>query len=496
MDNLSSHTQIIEKINAFLDKYHSDLSYCHGADHVRRVAKLAVKIGKIEKADCQIIEIAALLHDIGVIPLGWSKHMLGKDENDLQEFLGLYVLTSTDHGEIGALIAERFLGYLGYSNPKRQHVKQIISEHSKWKEQTTLESRIVNDADRLELLGATWIARAFQRTSAFDRRLGIESVPERFLGGKEKLLPDDFHTGIAKKMGIPIVTIMHGYKTMMFSSVLNQVINFRTGYSHLLKSFLSLLYYSAFQEFPLLVKSSIIIAVSERVANALGRRPLIDKNKVIVINNGIDIETFKPSEDQSKQIRDKLNILDQDRAILFLSLISKQKGTDIAIKAFNELSHLKNIKLIIAGDGEYLNDAKLLARYYGIESKVVFTGFIPNEDTPKYYNASDIFIFPTLRLESFGIVLAEAMACRKPVIASNIGSIPDVIDDGVNGILVPHGDFRELARQIDMLLNDQSYFETLGGNAYSKARERFDINRMVGETIKAFELAIENTQQI
>ena len=84
MDNLLTHAQLIEKINAFLEKNQSDLSYCHGSDHVRRVAKLAVKLGAPEGADCQIIEIAALLHDIGCVPLAWSRHALGKDEYDFQ----------------------------------------------------------------------------------------------------------------------------------------------------------------------------------------------------------------------------------------------------------------------------------------------------------------------------------------------------------------------------------------------------------------------------
>jgi len=194
------HSQLIERINAFLDIYQADLSYCHGADHARRVAKLGMKIGTQENADCQIIEVAALLHDIGNVPLGWSKLALGKDDNDFIDFLELYVLPSTDHGELGALIAGRFLERLGYPDAQTQHVKQIIREHTKGTKQTTPESRIVSDADKLELLGATWVARAFQRTSAFDRRLGIESVPERFLSGKE-MLSNALHTEMAKKMG-------------------------------------------------------------------------------------------------------------------------------------------------------------------------------------------------------------------------------------------------------------------------------------------------------
>jgi uncharacterized protein len=200
MDNLLAHAQLIERINAFLERYQSDLSYCHGVDHVRRVAKLAVKIGAIEKADCQIIEVAALLHDVGVVPLGWSRHALGRDENDFQEFLGLYTLPSADHGEVGALIAKRFLEQIGYPETKTKQVALIINEHNTHN-QTTLESRVVNDADKLEALGATWVARAFQRTNAFDRHISIESIPQKYLEGRRPIL-DSFHTETVKEMAL------------------------------------------------------------------------------------------------------------------------------------------------------------------------------------------------------------------------------------------------------------------------------------------------------
>jgi len=200
MENLLTHAQIIEKINAFLDRYQSDLSYCHGADHSRRVAKLAVKIGMRESADCQIIEIAALLHDIGVVPLGWSRHALGRDEHDFQEFLGLYALPSADHGEVGALIAERFLEQIGYPETKTKQVALIINEHNTHN-QTTLESMVVNDADKLEALGATWVARAFQRTNAFDRHISIESIPKKYLEGRGPIL-DSFHTETVKEIAL------------------------------------------------------------------------------------------------------------------------------------------------------------------------------------------------------------------------------------------------------------------------------------------------------
>ena len=296
---------------------------------------------------------------------------------------------------------------------------------------------------------------------------------------------------VVRGMGIPFVTIMHGYETMIFGSVLNQVMNFKKDYFSLLKSLLASLYYSLFQEYPILVNSSRTIAVSDKVAQVLGRRPLVKREKISVVNYGIDLEVFGASETKRRETRTALNLSDDDRVILFLSLISKQKGADVAIRAFKILSHeAKNTKLIVAGDGDYLPGAKQLAEGLGIADKVIFPGFVRNEDTSLFYNASDVFIFPTLRLESFGIVIAEAMACGKPVIASNIGSIPNVIDNGVNGILIPPGDFRELASQIKRLFNDRMYSKALSEKAQLKANERFGLNRMVERTMQVFESAI------
>ena len=297
---------------------------------------------------------------------------------------------------------------------------------------------------------------------------------------------------IARRRGIPFVTIMHGYETMIFKSILNQVMNFKKDYLSLVKSFLSSLYYTIFQELPILKNSSTIIAVSDGVSKVIEKRSFIDRDNIKVINNGIDLKLFKFSGEERAETRLKLNIANHDKVVLFLSLLSKQKGTDIAIKALNELTdNNKNIKLIIAGDGEYLEEARLLVNRLNLESSVIFAGFVRNEDTVQYYNASDIFIFPTLRLESFGIVIAEAMACGKPVIASDVGCIPDVIDNGINGILIPIGDFKELARQINLLLDDPQYSTMLTQNARRKALERFGLDRMIDETIKVFESVIK-----
>jgi len=299
---------------------------------------------------------------------------------------------------------------------------------------------------------------------------------------------------IARKIGIPFVSIMHGYETMVLKSILNQVLNFHEGHFYLMKSFLSCIYITFFEEYPALLNSTSIIAVSHNVAKVLEKRPLINKKKISVIINGIDLNLFDRNLEVRKSTRRCLNILDQEYVLLFLGVISKQKGADIAIKSLKALSNHENVKLILAGDGEYLEEVKYLAIELGVEKRIIFTGYIPNEETHGYFNAADVFIFPTLRLESFGIVLAEAMACGKAVIASDIGSVSEVIDDGVNGILVPPGDFRNLSRAIGILLNDPKYSETLGQYARQKASRKFGLNRMVDKTIRVFDLAVRRSR--
>ncbi|OGW39034.1 MAG: hypothetical protein A2Y97_02355 [Nitrospirae bacterium RBG_13_39_12] len=295
--------------------------------------------------------------------------------------------------------------------------------------------------------------------------------------------------GLSRKMNIPLVTIFHGYETMIFFSILKQVLNFKTDYWQLIKSLLATCYYTLFQEYPLLFYSTMMVAVSEKVREVMSRRLPGITSRMNVINYGIDLKIFDFSEETRSRGREMLGISEKEKVILFLSLISKQKGADIAIKAFRELSNDNSLRLIIGGAGEYLKGAKDLAKQYGLESRIIFPGFIPNEEAPLYYNASDIFIFPTLRLESFGIVIAEAMACKRPVIASRIGSIPYVIDDGIDGVLIEPGDYRGLAEQIKKILYDYAYSEKIAQNAYAKARSRFDIEKMIRETIQTFENA-------
>jgi glycosyltransferase involved in cell wall biosynthesis len=119
------------------------------------------------------------------------------------------------------------------------------------------------------------------------------------------------------------------------------------------------------------------------------------------------------------------------------------------------LVHCPDARLVLVGDGEDRVPLVELTRALGLEGSVSFVGERPHEDVIRFMRAADLFVLPSL-VESFGIVLVEAMSCGLPVVASNIMGIPSVVTDRINGSLVPPGDEIALGEGITRLLMDPS----------------------------------------
>jgi len=194
------------------------------------------------------------------------------------------------------------------------------------------------------------------------------------------------------------------------------------------------------------------------------------KNKIVVVTNGIHLENFPPYSKQ--ECRQKLGLPINKNIILFLSFLYSKKGPDVLINAMPKILHeLHDTELIIVGEGPLLGDLEELVKKLNIAHSVKFTGFIEEKLKPFYYNASDVFVLPsTATSESFGIVNLEAMACGVPVVASRIGGIPDVIQDGQVGILFPPGDSNALADAIIYLLQNERVREKMGNNAKERTK--------------------------
>ncbi len=213
--------------------------------------------------------------------------------------------------------------------------------------------------------------------------------------------------------------------------------------------------------------SDIVIAITQEVGELYSR--IVDEDKIWVIPLGVDIEMFKPLERQ----RRRLNF-----EILFAGFLYKLKGVEYLLRAIpTVIKEYPNIKLRIIGEGPEKGNLIKLAEKLEIRDKVIFQGFVPHVEIARYYQNCDIFCFPTLG-EPFGKAILEAMACGKPVIASNIGGPSRLIEDGKTGFLVPPKKPGAIAEKILSLVSDFSKLRRMGMKARRVILEKYSWNRI------------------
>jgi phosphatidylinositol alpha-mannosyltransferase len=185
-----------------------------------------------------------------------------------------------------------------------------------------------------------------------------------------------------------------------------------------------------------------------------------------IIPNGVDFEHFAADVLPIEEFCDgKLNIL-------FVGRLEKRKGLDYLLGAYGRVKRqFPNTRLIVVGPGTKLrrNYAEKISRMK--LKDVVFAGRVSYADLPRYYRAADIFCAPATGEESFGIILLEAMAAGKPIIASNISGYASVVNDGIEGLLVPPKDEGALAQAIISLFSDATLRQQMGGRGRAKAEE-------------------------
>ncbi len=299
-----------------------------------------------------------------------------------------------------------------------------------------------------------------------------------------------------KENRIPLVTRVAGTQLDMLMSVYNQTLNLKRGFFGLFKELLRTFYHYFLVELPLYHKSTELIVVSHHLADSLKKFYFVNQKKINLIFHGTNTALFKPDKRSGDSIREKYNISADSKVLLIASTVSRQKGFNITLTAFKKILLVyPNIKLLVVGEGVYLGDLKKLAYHLDIQSSIIFTGHIPNEEISSFYNISDIFLFPTLRVEGFPRVLIEAMSCKKPVVASRIGGILSIIDDGKNGLLVTPGNTEEFIDKVLLLLKDEAFADKLATNAREDVVKRFSLEKMIEETVKVFEVAVARTKE-
>ncbi|MCJ7769373.1 MAG: glycosyltransferase family 4 protein [Dehalococcoidales bacterium] len=185
-----------------------------------------------------------------------------------------------------------------------------------------------------------------------------------------------------------------------------------------------------------------------------------------IIPKGIDLEHFSPDVLPIERFADgKINIL-------FVGRLEKRKGLDHLLKAYHKVKkEHANCRLIVVGPGvRFRRKYEIYVRRHRL-ADVVFVGMVEYDELPRYYKTADIFCSPATGRESFGIVLLEAMALGKPVVATSIEGYAGVMTDGKEGYLVSPKDDKELARSLMALINDESLRQQMGARGLITARE-------------------------
>jgi len=200
--------------------------------------------------------------------------------------------------------------------------------------------------------------------------------------------------------------------------------------------------------------------------------------KTITITPGVDINRFKHK------------IVNSKNKILFvggLKEAEKYKGLEYLLSAVNIIKkNIKDVKLTVVGEGDYIIYYKKLCKDLEIERNVEFKGRLIDRKLVEQYQKSNVSVLPSLS-ESFGIVLLEAMACKKPVIGSNVGGIPYVIDNEQNGLLVPPKDPQALADAIIKILTNPQLAKEMGEEGYEKVMKNFTWEKQINTTKELIE---------
>ena len=224
--------------------------------------------------------------------------------------------------------------------------------------------------------------------------------------------------------------------------------------------------------------SHAVVAVSHHTSDHLVRVEHARPAHVHTVLNGIDFHRVRPSgPDPRAQIR-KAESLGDMPVILIAARLHPEKGYEYLFDALPLLlSRLgRPFVLLVAGTGPLEGAYRERVRQLGIEDLVRFLGF--RRDLPDLMLASDVVVLPSVA-EAFGLVVAEALYLGLPVVATRVGGIPEIVDDGVDGVLVPPADSAALADALARLVLDPSWRARLAGAGRSKVLDRFAFERMV-----------------
>jgi glycosyltransferase involved in cell wall biosynthesis len=230
---------------------------------------------------------------------------------------------------------------------------------------------------------------------------------------------------------------------------------------------------------------SKIIATSNFIMNELKTCfPFIASKDISVIHNGVDTTFFRTVNDFGNGRIAKLRAINRP-IVLFTGRFVASKGIYTLVKAIPRVvKDYSDVMFVFTGGGDYSHYFNSLKQEI-LKNNCSFLGYLPRLDMPKVYSLASIYVMPTL-YESFPLRLLESMACENAVIASRVCGIPEVIQSGENGFLIPPKDSQSLAETIRTLLEDPHLLWKIGTKARNTILDGFSARIMAEKTFDIY----------
>jgi glycosyltransferase involved in cell wall biosynthesis len=232
-----------------------------------------------------------------------------------------------------------------------------------------------------------------------------------------------------------------------------------------------------------LKRADKILATSEYLAKETRN---YTNRQIIITPFGIDTEIFKPFENKSSLSKDEI-------IIGTVKSMEKKYGIDYVIKSFAFLKKKypdKHLKLLLVGGGSLEDKFKKMISKFSISDSSTITGHIPFNKIQDYHNQLSIAVYVS-NVESFGVSILESSACEKPVVVSNVGGLPEVVEDGETGFIVKSINVDSIAAAIEILILDKDLREKLGKTGRNRVVDKFDWNKNVDHMINIYNQTIE-----
>ncbi len=237
-----------------------------------------------------------------------------------------------------------------------------------------------------------------------------------------------------------------------------------------------------------------IITPSDELAEAVESLG-IPRQKITFVSNGVDTEKFSP-EVPPKDIRQQYSLAPESRIVLCPRRLEPKNGIKYLVEAVPAvLQKCPDARFFIVG-GSYPDQLTLLqkkGRELGVQDQIIFTGSVPNTEMPSWYTAADVVVLPSLK-EATSIAGLEAMACGRPLVGTNVGGIPYLIDDGKTGLLVEPKDPHGLADALVRVLADDVVRSEMGVAARKKTVDQFSWIRIAGTVQSIYEQNLRKSE--